>query len=320
MRVLIVTNMYPIPEEPSFGTFIKSQVDSLKQAGIQLDVLLINGRKSQLNYLWGIFRFWRQLWGGQYDVIHAHYIFSGMIARLQWNRPVVLTHHGIEVTEIGWVSTLVRLTHKWFSRVIVVSPAQIEFLQDSAVALIPCGVDLTEMQPIPVEEARHRLGLPLDKKLVLWAGEHWRPEKRFELVEPSMILLKKQIPEAELVLLSGQPHSAVPIYMSACDVLLLSSLYEGSPMVIKEAMACNLPIVSTDVGDVAQVIDGTEGCYLCSSDPADMAEKLTQALVRGQRTKGRQKIHHFGSELTAKKIIGIYNQVCPPEKRFSLVT
>ena len=105
MRVLIVTNMYPIPEEPSFGTFVKGQVDSLVKAGVDIDVLLINGRQSQLNYLWGIFRFWRQLWGGGYDLIHAHYIFSGIIARLQWGYPLVLTHHGIEVMVIGWVST-----------------------------------------------------------------------------------------------------------------------------------------------------------------------------------------------------------------------
>ena len=87
-------------------------------------------------------------------------------------------------------------------------------------------------------------------------------------------LLKENVPDAELVLVSKKPLDVVPKYMNACDVLVLVSDGEGSPMVIKEAMACNLPIVSVPVGDVPEVIGGTDGCFLCSQEPGDVAKKL----------------------------------------------
>jgi glycosyltransferase involved in cell wall biosynthesis len=105
---------------------------------------------------------------------------------------------------------------------------------------------------LPREVARRQLGLPAEKPLILFAGDHWRPEKRFDLVEAAVRLVQRELPDAELVLVTKQPHDVVPIYMSACDVLVLTSDLEGSPMVVKEAMACNLPIVSVRVGDVRQ--------------------------------------------------------------------
>jgi teichuronic acid biosynthesis glycosyltransferase TuaC len=97
--------------------------------------------------------------------------------------------------------------------------------------------------------------------------------------------------------------------MNACDVLALASDYEGSPVVVKEAMACNLPIVSVDVGDVAQVIAAVEGCYICRRDPMDMAKKLRQALDRGQRTTGRRLIQSLGLDATVDSILRIYEEL-----------
>lgn len=306
MRVLLVTNMYPTDEEPSFGTFVKNQVDDIKAAGIEIDVLFIYGRKSKWNYVWNVFRFWKRLLMNQYDLIHCHYIFSGLIARLQWKYPVVVTHHGTELVMGGWVAKLIRLTHSWFDRVIVVSQAQIDILNDPAIALIPCGIDFNLMSLIPQIEARRYLNLSLDKRVVLWAGEYWRPEKRYYLVEQAMALVREELSDVEFVLVSGQPHSVIPYYMNACDVLVLTSSYEGSPTVVKEAMACNLPVVSTDVGDVAQVIQGVEGCYLCKPNPQDIARKLVKVLLWGQRTSGRQKIDYLDANKIAQKIVKIY--------------
>lgn len=310
MQVLLVTNMYPTDEEPSFGTFVKDQVDHLRATGVKIDVLFINGRKNRWNYLWGVFRLWKRMFKNQYDLIHCHYIFSGLIGRLQWKYPVVLTHHGIEVIYGSWVAKLVRFTHSWFDKVIVVSQAQKDTLNDPAVALIPCGIDFNEMRLLPLDKARKHLSLPLDKKLVLWAGEHWRPEKRYYLVEQAVPFVREELSNAELVLVSNQPRSVIPYYMNACDVLVLTSTYEGSPMVVKEAMACNLPIVSTDVGDVAQVIQGVEGCYLCKPNPQDIARKLVKVLLRGQRTSGRQKIDYLDGNKIAQKIVKIYVELC----------
>lgn len=97
--------------------------------------------------------------------------------------------------------------------------------------------------------------------------------------------------------------------MNAPDILLLTSLWEGSPNVIKEAMACNCPILSADVGDGAKVIRKTDGCYICSYDPEDVAEKIKEALEFGKRTNGREKIKHLDEKIIAQKIIGVYNEV-----------
>ncbi len=309
MKVLLVANLYPTPDEPSFGTFVKNQELDLREAGVDIDVLFVNGRKSKINYLWGIFRLWRQIYKEKYDLLHCHYIFAGLIGRMQWKYPVLVTHHGIEVVDGTWVAKLIKRAHPWFDRVIVVNEEQKRVLEDNKIAIIPCGINFRVMRPIPQEEARKELGLPLDKKLVLWAGEHWRPEKRYHLVEGAVKLMQESDPDVELVLVSGQPHSIIPYYMNACDVLALTSTHEGSPMVIKEAMACNLPVVSTDVGDVANVIDGVEGCYLCEPNSEHVAEQLKKVLNWGQRTNGREKIDYFRSERAAKRIIEIYREM-----------
>lgn len=101
------------------------------------------------------------------------------------------------------------------------------------------------------------------------------------------------ISDTELLELKGYNRNQVSLLMNACDVILITSFSEGSPQVIKEAMACNLPIVSTDVGDVKEVIGNTEGCYITSFDPKDVAEKIKMALDFGKRTNGRENIKHF---------------------------
>jgi teichuronic acid biosynthesis glycosyltransferase TuaC len=318
MKVLVVTNMYPNPEQPAFGTFVKDQVEDLRKAGVEIDVLFINGRKSKLNYPLGVLRFWAQLSKKRYDLVHAHYALSGIIARLQFLYPVITTYHGVEVLPTHrnrWLTALSRWAAKMMDRVIVVAQAEKDILDSPKVMVIPCAVDFNMFQPVPLPEARSRLGLAPDKPLVLWAGEHWRHQKRFDLVQEAMAVLKQRCPEVELVLVSGQPHETIPLYMSACDVLVLTSRYEGSPMVIKEAMLCNLPIVSTKVGDVPDVITGVTGCYLVEPHAEEIADKLLSVLQWRQRTDGRDGIKHLGSGPITRRIIDVYNELCRPESR-----
>ncbi len=319
MRVLVVTNMYPTPELPAFGTFVRDQVEDLRRAGVEIDVLFINGRRSRFNYLWGAFRLWWILLRKPYQIVHAHHAISGFVARLQFMCPVVVTYHGGEVQDhaSAWLKIPGRCARHLFDWVIMVNRDEKEliFNNDSRVIVIPCGVDFDRFKPALQDVARTQLELPTEKPLILWAGEHWQPEKNLELLEDSLNLLKERRQEFELILVSGKPHEVIPVYMNACDVLVLTSWSEGSPMVIKEAMACNLPIVSTDVGDVAEVIDGVEGCYLTEPNPGDMVDKLFNVLERKQRTNGRDKIGHLGSGPITHSIIKIYNKLCSPEFR-----
>jgi teichuronic acid biosynthesis glycosyltransferase TuaC len=313
MRVLVVTNMYPTPEQPAFGTFVKDQVEELRKKGVEIDVFFVNGRKSRWNYVWGIFRFWKQIIADRYDIVHAHYALSGMIARLQFHLPVIVTYHGSEVSEHMplWLRFLARRGASSFDRIIVVNQGKKSLILNAheRVVVIPCGVNLDLFRPMPLEQARAQLDLPMEKPLVLGAGEYWQYEKRFELVEASMEVLKRHCPEAELVLVSGKPHEIIPVYMNACDVLVLTSRSEGSPMVIKEAMACNLPIVSTKVGDVPEVIAGVEGCYLVEPDADVVAEKLYRVLQQRQRTRGREKMRYLGAGPITQRVIDVYDEV-----------
>jgi glycosyltransferase involved in cell wall biosynthesis len=184
---------------------------------------------------------------------------------------------------------------------------------------------------MPKAECRIALGLAQEAPLVLFAGIR-RPEKRFDLVEAAVARLRATRPDVQLVVAEREPHERMPLYMNACDVLILASEAEGSPMVIKEAMACNLPIVSVDVGDVAEIIPfsgtfrgttpgGTSpigGCFLAERNPASLAAFLGEALDFGRRTDGRAVILAgrdglpLSLEAVAERIEAIYREeICP---------
>ncbi len=320
MKVLVVTNMYPNPANPAYGIFVQEQVRSLREAGVEIDVLFVNGRKSRLNYLWGFFRLWGRLLTHRYDLIHAHYVFSGIIARAQFLYPVIVTYHGAELflerfknqgRFCRWLAPLV-------NRVIVVSPHMREHVNGGRVVVIPCGIDLERIKPLPRDQARQRLGLPLEKKLVMCIGSHsdafkkWRTHKRFDLAQAAAEEARKKDPAIELLPVFGRPYQEMPLYFSAADVLMHISDGEGSPMVIKEAMACNLPIVATPVGDIPQVIEGTDGCSLCSWEPGEIADKLLLALRSG-RTGGRERMTKLELKNIAAQIISLYREVLGKE-------
>lgn len=304
MRVLKVTNMYPTEGRPHFGIFVRQETESLRSLGVDVDVLFIDGQASKLNYLRGYRQLWQRLREREYDLVHGHYIFGGLIARAQTRYPVVITHHGPEVF-MTWEKYLCRLFTRWFDAVIVRTDEMRTRLGVKDAHIIPGGINMELFQPRDKQDCRAQLGLPPDKQLVLWAGER-RGEKRYGLAAAAMSILQEHLPDAELVPLSGMPHATVPDYMNACDALVLTSESEGSPNVVKEAMACNVPVVATDVGDVRELISHTAGCYVCKMEPADIARKLQSALGFGRRTNGREAVRHLELDAVSRRIIDVY--------------
>lgn len=308
MKILTITNMFPTEEYPDFGTFVFDQVRSIERLGHEVDVLFMNPKDRPFRYKaypLGFPRLWRTLSAKRYDVIHAHYVYSGIVGRAQRSTPLVLTHHGCEIVD-SMQGPLCRLTRSWADETIVVAPWMIPVLGLGKAHVIPCGIDLVLFTPMDRSEARVRLGLRSDRKYAMFAGRTSDPVKRFDLLQEAVERARKTDPEIELLVVAGEPHERMPLYMSAADVFVLSSETEGSPQVVKEAMACNLPIVATEAGDAWTVIESTRGCYKSGSDPQEIASCILEATSPTLRTEGRGRVEGLGIDSIARRVEQVY--------------
>jgi glycosyltransferase involved in cell wall biosynthesis len=298
------------------GIFVAEQVTALERCGNEVDVLFLDGINDGMRaYAAGFGRVRRALEGRRYDIVHAHYVFSGLVAlggglaaRPSRRPPVVLTHHGIE-TQMGWTAPLCRLSSRFVARTIATSERVRDALGRPDAAVIPCGVDTDLFAPMPRAEARRLLSLAPDAPLVLFAGMR-RPEKRFDLIQAAFEQARSNgRPDARLVVAEHEAHERMPLFMNACDALVLASEAEGSPMVIKEAMACNLPIVSVDVGDVKQVCAGMDGCFVVERTVEELARGIDAALTFGGRTAGRRAVERLSLSATTAELLRVYGSV-----------
>lgn len=309
VRVLAVTNTYPTAARPGDSPQIYDQLGALRKRGVQVEVLYIDRYRGIRAYartavkILGL-----SVQRRHYDLIHAYYGHSGLIARLQIKVPLVVTFLGSDLLHprdrrIGWLAA--RLA----DGVIVQSEEMKRAAGREDALILPFGLNLNLFRPYPVEEARQALGLGMEEKLVLFPWDPARAVKRFDIVQAAVQILAQRFQGVRLVAVFDRPHEMVAKYMNACDVMALASDHEGAPMALREAMACNLPVVAVDVGDVAEVMAATSGCYLCRRDPADLAEKLGWVLEEGRRTDGRKAICEASAGWGADQVLELYRRV-----------
>jgi glycosyltransferase involved in cell wall biosynthesis len=312
----MVTCEWPDENSPHHVPFIVRQVNFLRRAGVDIDVFSFRGARNPLNYL----RAWRgaqrKLRNGTYDLIHAQWGQSAPTV-LPTRLPLVVTFRGGEgegiVGDDGKYTLsgeILRFVSSYVARradeLVVVSAHMREYLPDRRTHVIPSGLDFSRWPLMPKEDARRQLGLPPDKCLVLFAGNPDEARKRHQLAAQVVAKLPEDV-AAELVVAWRVPHERVPLYMNACDALLFVSMYEGSPNVVKEALACNLPVVSVVVGDVAERLSGVAGCAVCDTSDADrLAVALTDVLRRAERIDGRTAVLDLNEELLAQRMVEIY--------------
>lgn len=318
--VLVITNLWPTNEDPGYGSFVQAQMESLGPLGVNYDVVFIDGRRSRWNYFRALGELRFRLKHYRYDLIHAHFGLSGWVARCQWRTPVVVSFMGDDVlgrpTRSGRITLYGRLLQisSWVLArlvrgVIVKSREMKARLGLDSAHVIPNGVDLELFRPMEQAEARQALGLDLKKEFVLFPYNPLEVRKRFDLIEAAVNLARREIPEIEILQVRGVPRERMPLYMNAADVLVLASLFEGSPNAVKEAMAVNLPVVSVDVGDTHDLIGPTEGCYLVPRDTEAIAARIVEVCRRGARTNGREWIARLSMEKVAKQIVDLYQSV-----------
>ena len=317
-RVLMVTGIYPTPERPHKGTFVKPIVDALLTDGHKVEIVHPNpSYPMPLRYLLATLQVFFKTLTGRFDIVHGHYGLWCLVARMQWTTPVVAAYLGDDllgtVTEdesISKKSLLVVRISQWLCRhveVVTVKSEQMKkaSLTDDAIVLAD-GINFDLFQPMPRSEARALLGWDQENYYIVFANNPVIPVKNFKLAQAAIERLRERGIEAELKVATGLPQVKVVQYINASNALILPSIAEGAPNVVKEAMACNVPVVATNVGDVEQVISQTEGCSVCARDADAMAEGLKKALLHTERTTGRADILQSGHMITLKHVLAMY--------------
>jgi glycosyltransferase involved in cell wall biosynthesis len=324
LRVLVVTNMYPTRQDPSVGVVVERQVQSLRELGLEVDVLHFDRRSRGRQVYWRLGHALRQaVERVQPDLVHVTYggVTAYLATRAVRDRPVVVYFRGSDLLgspaealarrftiHLGVIAS--RIAAARAAAAIVDSENLRAALPSGAaggnVWIVPSGIDLVRFAPLDRERCRAQLGWAADRHHVLFPAPASRPEKRYALAEAAVARLGASGFEVDLHELDGIQHTEVPTWMNASDVVLLTSTHEGSPNAVKEALACNVPVVAVDVGDVRQRLADVSGCYVAAPTTNDLAEKLGLVLAGGGRVDARSTLVEISLEKTAQRLLDIY--------------
>lgn len=306
MKVLFVSR----GRSGKVSPLVENQAKSLESEGLNLSFFLVKG--GFLGYLISIVKLRKHLTYNNYDVVHAHYSYSAFVATLAGANPLVVSLLGSDAYKGSGISFITRcLSNRSWAATIVKTLDMQQRLGLNKARIIPNGVNVERFRPIPRDEARQRLGYSKKSKLVVFVADPARNEKNFSLAVTSVNEANKMCEfTIELMPVYNIPNEEIPYYMNAADAFLLTSNREGGVNVVKEAMACNIPVVATDVGDVRKNIEQVNGCYVCEHDSKPISNAIVDAIRIG-KSNGRERLFELGldSKTTAMKIIEIYEKV-----------
>lgn len=309
MRVLTVTNMYPTPSEPWFGSFVKDQIEALRRLGVWVDVLSFDGRRDWRRYGTAVPEVRRLVSQSDFDVVHAHYGLTGAVALCQRQVPVVTTFHGSDSAQVPWQRRVSWIVARRSTPIFVgVENARRLGLPDALV--LPAGVDTALFQPADRAKARTALGWDHDPVYLLLPGARSNPIKRADLFDRVVELVRRSLPDVRGISLEGYSRHEVANIMNAVDVVLLTSDSEGSSVAVKEALACATPVVSVPAGDVPGVLAGLPGCAIAPRDPRELADAVLAALTVRDAALRRRALD-FSYDQVAAQLIEVYSGVQP---------
>ena len=288
----------------------QNQGESLQNAGVTVDYFNIIG-KGVLGYLGSIQPLKAKITTYKPDIVHAHYSLSGFVTALTFSgRPIVVSLMGSDLISSSEVQRIIlRLFIRYAWREVIVKSKDMKIrLSSSKVHVIPNGVNMERYLFIDKKEAMKKLNWNPRKKHILFSSDPKRPEKNFDLAEKAIRLLPN-IDLIEIHFLMNLSQEEMPWLYNAADCFLLTSFYEGSPNVIKEALSCNCPIVATDVGDIAEHLQGIRGTFVTGFEELEVSKRIQDILFSNQRTDGRQMIGYLDSKKVAQRIISIYESI-----------
>ena len=297
--------------------FFTQQIEALERRGIDCTVLSVPGidqidgnlaeKRGLKEYIQYFSMVRRELRRGEYDIIHANNGLTAPFAAMQSALPTVLTLWGSDV--IGFDGLVTKACAWRFDAITVRSEEMLELLGRDDAIILPSGVNLERFRPIDQQEAKERVEWDTDGLHVLFPYSPEYERKNYPLAEQVVAAAEAELDqEITLHTISGIAHEEVPYYVNAADVLLLTSDHEGSPNTVKEAMACNVPVVSTDVGDVRERLQGVTHSYVGDSK-AELTDALVEVLVAAERSNGREIVKEVSWTQIGDRLISIYKYV-----------
>jgi teichuronic acid biosynthesis glycosyltransferase TuaC len=327
MRILAITNMYPSEDSPGSGAFVSDQINSLRDLGLAVRVLFVNRRREGAAVYYRMrAQIAEALAEFQPHLIHVMYggVMALQVVRHHHVRPILVTFHGSDLLGenlSGWIRKLVsrygvmcsRKAAKAADGVVVVARhllcALPRMKDEQKVCVLPCGIDLDHFKPLDTLACKRQLQWNKDAFHVLFASGNGDPVKRPWLAEHAVQEASSRGLRAELHRMTHVPHSEVPIWLNASDALLLTSAHEGSPTIVKEALACGVPIVSVPVGDVVERIGSIDGCHIAAPQPPALAEKLLLVRARNRMLDCRAQLDDISAQNIARRLNAFYEAI-----------
>jgi glycosyltransferase involved in cell wall biosynthesis len=328
-RLLAMASAWPYPERPSYGPYIRDGVDELDRQGLACDVIFIRGYLTPIAYLAGAVAalLIAIAYPGKYLLLHCHGGEASLAARFFFGGPVLVSYQGTDIlgTQVGgdlrlrckcWLRSQILRRHAATMTATTTMTPEMEGLLTPRArprnSLLPQGVDRARFRPRERGQARAELGWPTDKTIVLFAGRAEAAEKRLWLAQEAIEIAATELPNLELRVVASVSPSQMPLHYAAADCLLHTSVSEGSPNVIKEALACNLPVVATPSGDVRELLAGVDACAVAEPVPADIAKSLVGVVQLGRESNGRDRTKHLGIDVIAQKTMECYRALGVP--------
>ena len=328
MRVLVVTNMFLSGN----GNWVAEQVRSLQAEGLEVDVIFFDTKRTRLFYGMTLPRIINAIRSGKYDLVHTHHTYTMLLLEVarklaRTRVPVVLTNHEAEILDrdgrtLTWHPTS-HLRHSLGVKKFAASRADfvifVAHQLASALAfngrhdIIPCGVDLEKFRPMDHGECRRRLGVPEEAMVIFFPASPRNARKRFSLAEQAYAIVRSEIPQALMLTGGGISADEMPYYYNAADVVLQTSFCEASPTIVKEALACEVSVISTDAGDTREVLDGLAHCAICPEDAESIAAQILA--LSGCRPVGSRELlrrKQLALEQVAQRIASVYQQTLGP--------
>jgi glycosyltransferase involved in cell wall biosynthesis len=309
VRVLVVTNFMPDAGSPQRGRWVRDQVDEVRKRGVDVDLFAFPPGRGE--YLPATRRLRALLRRERFDLVHAHYGLAGLVARAAGAKPLVVTFHGTDVRHhlVGHLSR--RLA--WRCDLVAgVSRALFEPDDGRAglpavpgSAVLPCGPDLERFEPLPRAEARRRIGLDPEGRYLFFPANPARPEKRHDRAAEVAAACK-----ADLLTGGSIEPAQMPLWINAANAVLVTSDYEGFGMAAVEALACDVPVLSTPVGIAPYAVGGVDGCLCAPFDVDAWAAPARRHLDSADpRVTGAVRASGLSAGAMAERVIEAYRAV-----------